>query len=1582
MGKCVRLLTLVAWFTLGALGVAAADTNSGVQWLSSTAQSGGDYTGPNDISTPFQSTAEALRTLGALGSLPNTAASAALQFLAAEPYQNTENLSRLITSVVAAGQNPSTAVSQLLTYQDSSTGGFSELPGYQPTVLDTSFALEALSLGGAGSTQAAGKAVSFLLQQQASDGSWTETDGDNAPSVYLTALAMRSVWFYRQIYNVSQNLTNATSWLLAQTDANGNWAAPFLSAEALIAIAPTLENRSSIQASLQALQSQQLSDGSFDDDAYTTALALRALLYASQPDPDQTSLQGKVIDGQTGNALSGVTVTLTQSSQTYTATTASDGTFDFTNIAPGSYSIQIADSGFGTIISTTQAGTGQDVNLGSVSLTPGTSSGGSTSATVYGTVTDASSGNPIAGATIAIGSLSTTTAANGAYEIANIPTGTVSFSANATGYLTAAGSASLSAGSTTIFSPRLETTNGGGSSNGTGTGTVQGVVTDASTGNGIAGATVGVGALNTTTAATGSYVLSGVPAGSVSVTVSAAGYQAASGSGTLNANGVMLFSPQLTTEGLSTVDPSTVTGVVTDANSGNPIAGATVSLSGSTTESVQTDATGSYSIGGIFTGTIHIVASAAGHDSASATTQAFGNTVITFSPKLYPTGTSPAGANTATLSGTVVDASTGQPLAGVSVSATGGATVQTASDGTFQIRGLTSSPATLSFQIANYLSASFSVNFPPAVATSLGTIRLRPKLTTALLPDLTVTLVDSKSTASTDPQKLAISGTVQATVSNIGEAYANGGFSVLAFYDVNQNGAYDSGVDIALGQMQVSQPIEAGQSTQVQIPVSGTLPFRDALVSVLADSTNQVLESNKTNNIGVSNSACLPPDGETVTYYGMNPYPNNTYPGENVNPASTRRILILGDQDGTSFKIRPLSGSVAPITGTVNRLQAQSISLNVVSQFALDASNRLTAVLETDFAGVESGNMFYPSQDGASFYGTDFVAFSPSYLGTQDQMVVFALDDAVVSVYDTSGNLLQTTPDLAAGSYQVLTGLPATVVHLVSTGRIAVENNTGNGMTVVPPVPTDSLYSNRYSDVGTTYFFGTYKWDPQKGSGVASVANLGATPASFNLTNLATGAVVLSNQTVAPGQIFVQIGLGTNYYRLDVLDGQVMVQGGDCESNGSHACGINDFGDDVVFARGLNGLKEIVNVFPSPYGGNPVESAYVFAPNDNTHVVVNGGAPQTLNLGQYTQLPNGAIATVTSDKPIITQITGGGDDYYTNDWAKVLLPPQRVGLPDLTTGDLRIIDNGTGNPFTLEVRIGDGSPYAAPATTVSFYSGDPSNGGTRIGSVAVNALAASAYQDVQLTGVTGLSAGQSIYAVVDPQNLIEECDKTNNIDSTSLSTAVPAGDITVSTDASTYGPNATANFTGVGANLGNVPDDFKVDLRVEDSSGNVVVDLGTTDFGVLAGGATANDAVAWNTGTTVAGSYVLHGLLLYASGSLAAQAYTPFSVGTGTGSGGTGTGPNTEITLRVTTDKQNYSTTDQVNIGDLVQDVSVNGIVGSASLQLTLLNPSGATAYNVTMPLGQLSPGYLKLLSNLYPLQGASRAPTLSTAPS
>jgi hypothetical protein len=94
----------------------------------------------------------------------------------------------------------------------------------------------------------------------------------------------------------------------------------------------------------------------------------------------------------------------------------------------------------------------------------------------------------------------------------------------------------------------------------TATGSVTGTVSDASTGDPVAGATVSLPHLSATTSSTGTYTLSGLPAGSYQMNVSAYGYQSATATVTVTASQAVTQNFQLTG-----TTHETVSGTVTSA---------------------------------------------------------------------------------------------------------------------------------------------------------------------------------------------------------------------------------------------------------------------------------------------------------------------------------------------------------------------------------------------------------------------------------------------------------------------------------------------------------------------------------------------------------------------------------------------------------------------------------------------------------------------------------------------------------------------------------------------------------------------------------------------------------------------------------------------------------------------------------------------------------------------------------------------------------------------------------------------------------------------------------------------------------
>ncbi|TMD17454.1 MAG: carboxypeptidase-like regulatory domain-containing protein, partial [Chloroflexi bacterium] len=159
--------------------------------------------------------------------------------------------------------------------------------------------------------------------------------------------------------------------------------------------------------------------------------------------------------------------------------------------------------------------------------------------TITGTVTDAGTGAPIAGATVSYSGGSTTTDGSGAYTLANVAEGSYSVTAGATGYTSQSRTVTVGPGGTATQNFALTRPNGA----------ITGTVTSAATGSPISGATVSYSGGSTTTNGSGQYTLLNVAPGTYSVTASATGYSSKSqsvavGSGqTATANFALRLTP-------------------------------------------------------------------------------------------------------------------------------------------------------------------------------------------------------------------------------------------------------------------------------------------------------------------------------------------------------------------------------------------------------------------------------------------------------------------------------------------------------------------------------------------------------------------------------------------------------------------------------------------------------------------------------------------------------------------------------------------------------------------------------------------------------------------------------------------------------------------------------------------------------------------------------------------------------------------------------------------------------------------------------------------------------------------------------
>ncbi|MCL5037644.1 MAG: S8 family serine peptidase [Chloroflexi bacterium] len=150
---------------------------------------------------------------------------------------------------------------------------------------------------------------------------------------------------------------------------------------------------------------------------------------------------------------------------------------------------------------------------------------------VTGTVTRSDNGQPVSGATVAVGDRNSTTGASGQYTITNVSAGVNQvITAYLDGFLNYSGTVDITGGSTTIYNfqmtPGLVAT-----------GSVTGVVkVYNSDGAPIEGAVVRIGGVSNTTGADGSYTLDGVQVGTQTIQAGGAGYYSFTGTVTVIEN--------------------------------------------------------------------------------------------------------------------------------------------------------------------------------------------------------------------------------------------------------------------------------------------------------------------------------------------------------------------------------------------------------------------------------------------------------------------------------------------------------------------------------------------------------------------------------------------------------------------------------------------------------------------------------------------------------------------------------------------------------------------------------------------------------------------------------------------------------------------------------------------------------------------------------------------------------------------------------------------------------------------------------------------------------------------------------------
>jgi prenyltransferase beta subunit len=616
--------------------MANAQSNSianGLSWLLASQNPDGSWSQGERKYLDTYSVIEALLYLNA----DDTVIARGVSWLSNQNAENSDDLTHKIILLSSAGEDTSSDLQALVGLMRGDNG-WGAGRDFSSEIIDTTLALCALKSAGYPEQELINSAMWYLIELQNADGGWGfHARADS--NIYMTAIVSSTLQQFPGSAFIAGTINNATDYLLTKQNTDGGFGSSpstaFESALAYMALAGEITDETVLGNAVNYIKTTQLADGSWNDDPYSTALALRAIYIAdiNPPTPPVVSttgsVTGNVIDPSNNQPLSGVSVILISDSA-ITTTTDAAGCFTLADVSEGSQAVSFSIAGY--IISEVPVDmiAGSIIDIGTVSLLPAQTTG-----IINGTITDADTGLPLEGVVITVtGSYSGSvlTDVEGNFIINRVTPGSVTIDASKEGYYSVSGTGILTAGETLLFSPQLSSelpvlTTGG----------FTGRVIDSSVLSPITPAQIVISGISPAgTDGQGAFFIENIDPGTYTVTVAAPGY--------ISQEFQIIISAGITTD-LQTIYlaavpfSTTINGTITDASTGIPVAGADITIPG-TALSATTDAGGTYTVSNLDLLDFDINASAAGYNSAAFNIRTSDFGVYTIDFTLFPSSLS------------------------------------------------------------------------------------------------------------------------------------------------------------------------------------------------------------------------------------------------------------------------------------------------------------------------------------------------------------------------------------------------------------------------------------------------------------------------------------------------------------------------------------------------------------------------------------------------------------------------------------------------------------------------------------------------------------------------------------------------------------------------------------------------------------------------------------------------------------------------------------------------------------------------------------------------------------------------------
>ncbi len=575
---------------------------SGRAWLITQVQSDGSIAGEqHGLATAIQTRAEVLDTLRRLGVDVNPIG----QALQLQPDESVvEHLARRLF-VEGLGSNVDPQRLAALRAAQHADGGFGGSAQHQSNVLDTSFALIALRATGELRSEAVGRALGYLAAHISDlDQPGWALDARSQP--YVAAYLLLAMQSFAADYPLAASIDQARAHLLA-LQGGGVYAETLLNAVGAIALAFSSTGSPALDALRADLMGSQDADGSWLQDAYLTALALRALIdVASPPPPVGGRLVATIRDAATLQPLAGarwVAVGVV----THEGYAGSDGRALLEDLPPGSYQPAVSHPGYiSPPLPAVDLIVGQTIDFGFVNLIREADT-----AVLRGRVTNVADGQPIAGAEIAVSGVYSATVYTdpaGRYEIVGDRAGAIEIRVARSGFREVLATTQWVLGQVVEFSPALYPLGYEPPAHAI----LVGQVVRADGDQPLADAMITVGGLSAASGAEGRFLLQPLPLGDFEAVVSHVGYLDTQLSGALAAgvNDAGIIRLQAANGG----GLSQLSGQVSDSANATPLVGALVEII-ETGQRTQSDTQGAFRIDDVATVPFTVRASSGGYQS-------------------------------------------------------------------------------------------------------------------------------------------------------------------------------------------------------------------------------------------------------------------------------------------------------------------------------------------------------------------------------------------------------------------------------------------------------------------------------------------------------------------------------------------------------------------------------------------------------------------------------------------------------------------------------------------------------------------------------------------------------------------------------------------------------------------------------------------------------------------------------------------------------------------------------------------------------------------------------------------------------